>query len=163
MREKKSEDIPKVLEERSKKALSLIVENSIYFAHPVNYYFGSNFNVHGTKEIELLKIISEKFEEYIPHNPNQPFHQENYQYWKQTTGKGMNYYFDIILPKMSAGIGLSFNDGFFGTGVFGELENIQNQDKPIYEINEAGIITPINKLDHSRSLSIEETRKRIYG
>jgi hypothetical protein len=152
-----------ILNERINYALSMIKENSIYFAHPVNYYMGSSLNAHENKEDELIKIISKNFPEYAVHNPNQKHHQENYQIWKKETGSGMKYYFDIILPRMSAGIGLTFEDNMLGAGVFGELEKILELGKPIYEINENGIIFPIKKMDTSRKLSIEETQGRIYG
>lgn len=36
-------------------------------------------------------------------------------------------------------------------------------EKPIWKINLEGIINPILKLDITKKLSIEETRKRVYN
>jgi len=126
----------------------------IYFGHPINFY-----NV--PKESELIEIIKKRFPKFSLENPNQPHHQENYQRYKKETGRGMNYYFQEVLPKMDAGIFLSFEDGNFGIGVFGEAEFLFNQRKPIWEINLGGKITPM-LIDYSKMLSMEETRKRIY-
>ena len=63
---------------------------------------------------------------------------------------------------MSVGVFLPFVDGMFGAGVFGEAEFLQKRDKSIFQIDWAGMISPM-KIDLSRKLSIEETRKRVYG
>ncbi|OYT36507.1 hypothetical protein B6U91_01030 [Candidatus Pacearchaeota archaeon ex4484_71] len=151
-----------IVEEGIKSALSLIAPDSMYFAHPVNFYEGSKFNSHGKTESNLIKKISREFPNYKIHNPNQSIHQENYQLWKKQFGNGMKYYFEVVLPKMSACIYLVFEDGMIGKGVFGEAEHLLQAKKPVWEINENGIITPISKMDHSRMLSVEETRERVY-
>lgn len=151
-----------ILEENAQKAISLIKSSPIYFAHPVNYYIGSNFNTHGNIEKELIKIIQKNFPNNSVYNPNQTHNQENYKIWKEMTGSGMKYFFDIILPHMVGGVGLSFEDGMFGAGVFGELEYLLKNNKPIYEIDKMGLIFPIKNLDYSKKLSIEETQKRVY-
>jgi hypothetical protein len=126
----------------------------IYFGHPVNFY-----NI--PKELELIKIIEKEFPLFIVENPNQPHHQEGYQRYKRETGKGMDYYFREVLPKMAVGIFLPFEDGKFGAGVFGEAEFLYNREKLIYEINLDGKTNPLS-LDFSKKLSIDETRKRVY-
>ena len=150
------------LEERANYAISKIKENSIYFAHPVNYYVGGKFNVHGDKETELMQCLSKEFPEYNPYNPNQTYNQENYVFWKENTGSGMDYFYDVILSNMEAGVVLPFEDGMIGAGAFGEMEYLQTSRKPIWEINESGIITPIKELDYSRKLSVPDTQARVY-
>lgn len=150
-----------LLEQRAKEAVSMIFSPAIYFAHPVNYYVGSKFNTHGNKENELVEIIFRNLP-YAVYNPNQLHNQENYVLWKNETGSGMNYYFDVILPHMDAGIVLPFEDGMIGAGAFGEIEKFVLSSRPAYEITESGIITPIKKLDYSRKLSIEDTQLRVY-
>ena len=127
----------------------------IYFGHPVNFY-------NTDKEEELVAIIEEEMPGYDIENPNQPKHQEGYQSFKREKGNGMKYYFEEVLPDMDAGIFLSFEDKMFGAGVYGEAENIFHQGKPIFEITTKGSINPMT-LDRSRFLSIEDTRKRVYG
>jgi hypothetical protein len=131
-------------------------KKTMYFGHPVNFY-------NTPKESELLRIIKEFFPDFEIENPNQPHHSENYQKWKIEKGKGMLYYFEKVLPRMDAGTFLSFEDGMFGAGVFGEAEWLYKKEKPIYEITVGGIITPLSSLDYSRCLSIEETIERIRG
>jgi len=144
-----------VLEERSKKALSMIQPNSIYFAHPINFY-------NTPHERDLIKKITGFFPEYHVENPNQTHHQENYPIWKQETGSGMNYYLDIILPYMDAGIYLPFQDGMIGAGIFGEMEFLYNFGKNIWQINHNKQISRIFNLDLTKRLSVEDTKKRVY-
>jgi hypothetical protein len=126
----------------------------MYFGHPISFY-GIPI------EAELVKAISSKFPEFEVVNPNQPYFQEGYQKWKRETGNGMNFYFQEILPSMSAGTFLAFpEDRKLGAGVWGEAENISKRG-PIYEVNLNFEIYPL-LLDLTRKLSIEETRARIY-
>ena len=127
---------------------------SIYFGHPISFY-------DIPLEIELVKIIERELPTFQVENPNQPHHQEGYQrYSKQ--GRGMDYFFQEVLPATSAGVFLTFEDGNFGAGVFGEAEFLHQQGKPIYEISIDGVINSMS-LDFARKLSIEETRARVYG
>ncbi len=96
-------------------------------------------------------------------NPNKLIHQKNYQKWKKECGDGMLYYFKEVLPKMDSGIFLPFEDGMFGKRVFGEMKKLGDLGKPLWEIGFRGKINSIDKIDYSRELSVEETRKRIYG
>lgn len=144
------------INERIKQAQGLIKSPAIYFGHPVNFY-------NTDKERELAGIIKKEFPEYNLENPNQFHHQENYKIWKDELGSGMKYYFDIILPKMEAGIFLPFEDGMWGLGVFGEAEAIFSKGYPIWKIDLNGNVDRVKSLDYSKKLSIEETRKRVYG
>jgi len=153
-----------MLSKRVWEAVKKISPNSVYFAHPVNYYIGSEFNVHGDAEERLIGDIQRRFPGHVVFNPNQEFNQENYVLWKNETGSGMNYYFDVILPRMDMGVGLSFpEDGMFGAGVYGELEKLHEMGKDIFEIRESGVVIPMGCLDKKRKLSIEQTRERVYG
>jgi len=128
-------------------------KNYLYFAHQVDL-----FNT--KKEEELVKTLEEVFPEYEIYNPNQEHNQENYKLWKEETGSGMNYYYDVILPHIDAGAYISFQDGMIGAGAFHEMEYLFREDKPIWEIDWNHDIEKINFLDYSRKLSIEETRAR---
>ena len=143
-------------EDRAAKAVSLIKNPSIYFGHPVNVY-------NTEKERKLIGAIMNFFPHFNIENPNQSHHQENYKIWREKTETGMNYYFDIILPEMYAGIFLPFEDGMWGKGVFREALNLHNRKVPIWEINFDEKIHKISKLNYSKYLSIEETIRRTYG
>jgi len=155
---KEVNNIPKVLEERTNHALSLILPESIYFAHPIDIY-----------NTYYEKLLAEQLFSLFPkkniYNPNQKHNQENYKLWKEETGSGMNYYFDVVLPNKNivGGVYLPFEDGMIGAGIFGEMEKLHELDKPIFEIKTPKIIEKINKLDISRKLSVEQTRERVYA
>ncbi len=128
----------------------------VYFGHPVNLY-------HTPKEAELEQKINEFFPELNIENPNRKIHGEGYQTWKKKTGNGMKYFYNQVLPNVKKGIFLPFEDGKFGAGVFKEAKWLADRGVDIYEINLNGEITKIKNLDSIRCLSIEETRKRVYG
>jgi hypothetical protein len=130
------------------------MKNKIYFGHPIDTY-------NTAKECILIECIEKYFPEYDIENPNQFHHQQNYYKYKLEKGNGMLYYFSEVLPKMMAGVFLPFKDDMFGAGVYGEANFLYQQNKPIFEINRKGIIKTLI-LDSKRSLSIEETRKRVY-
>jgi hypothetical protein len=124
----------------------------IYFGHPLSVY-------NTPKEKKLISIIEETFPHSEVENPNQPHHAQGYQDWKKQKGNGMLYYYEKVLPQMSAGVFLPFEDGMWGAGVFNEADFLQKHQKPIYEINFNGEIY-IAILDLSKKLSIDETRVR---
>lgn len=74
----------------------MLIKPPMYLEHPVNFY-------NTKKEKELITAIQKKFPDYDVENPNQTIHKDNYLKWKERTGNGMNYYFKIVLPKMTAG------------------------------------------------------------
>lgn len=126
----------------------------IYFGHPVNFY-------NTEKEKELIERIKKAFPGTEIENPNQPHHKKGYQRYKKGAGDGMDYFFKEVLPLCQKGVFMSFEDGNFGAGVFGEAELMKASGKLIHEINLEGIIKNMI-LDYSRALSVEETRKRVY-
>lgn len=107
----------------------------IYFAHPVNLYGD---------------LLEEAFLRFIAHyltdgnldaieNPNQPHHQEGYRVWaarakeNSTQHRGMNYFFDEVLPKCKGGcVALPFLDGRMGLGVAGEAKWFLERSMPVW-------------------------------
>ena len=127
----------------------------IYFAHPISFY-------DVPREVELIKAIEKRFPSFQVENPNQPQHQAGYERYTKMPGKrGMDYFFEEVLPAMAAGVFLTFEDGKFGAGVVGEAEFLTHRGKPIYEIDIEGKIIEM-LLNPSRNLSIDETRARVY-
>lgn len=127
----------------------------LYFGHPIN------FN-NTPKERQLVSKIEAEFSSCIIENPNSPVHQEGYRRFKAERQNGMLYYFEEVLPKMAGGVFLPFDDGFFGAGVYGEARFLHERHKPIFQITLHGAISILD-IREARALSVEETRKRVYG
>ena len=123
----------------------------LWFAYPMIYW-------NKPEEKRLIEIIKEKIPEYHLETANTPEHDLNYNLWKRN-GNGQDYYFQIVLPKMDAGIFLAFPDKMFGAGAFSEAEFLDKNGKSILEINLEGIIVQM-EINPIRRLSIEETRRR---
>jgi len=124
---------------------------AMYFGHPVNTY-------NTPLETELMETLQLAFKEKHIENPNQLKHQEGYK------RVGMNYYFDEVLPTMAAGVFLSFPDGKFGAGVFGEAERMVSLSRGIWTVTYDRVIKSVKDIEvlRSRALTVEETRQRIY-
>jgi len=130
-------------------------KSKIYFGHPINFY-------NTQKEKSLIESIHANFAGFEVVSPHEKFHQMRYQHYKNSRGDGMAYFFEEVLPQMDAGVFLAFEDGMFGRGAFREANFLNRLKKPVYEIKLEGIILPL-QVDDSRMLSVEETRKRVYG
>jgi len=126
----------------------------IYFGHPIDIY-------NTPLEEFLIQSIEELFTGFVVENPGDLHHEEGYQKWKRETGNGMDYFFKQVLPRMSAGVFLPFEDGLWGAGVYKEAEFLHDQGKPIWEISRNGYIQPM-VLHLASVLSVEETRKRVH-
>lgn len=132
--------------------------NKLYFGHPVNVY--------GTElESKLIEIIRRHFQDWELENPNQVRHQAAYKDYKKNTGRGMDYYFNEVLPGCDGGIFLPFRDLKLGAGVFGEAEFLHLHRKPVWEITHSGVISLVMYWStvEKRVLSVDETRARVYG
>ncbi len=128
-------------------------KSKLYFGHPINVY--------GTElEKELIETIARSFPGWQIENPNQKHHEESYQRYADSGGRGMDYYFREVLPKCHGGIFLPFRDGKYGAGVFGEAEFLQKQGCRIWQITDTGYISRL-ELSASLALSVYETRSRI--
>jgi len=94
----------------------------IYFAHAVNSY---NTPIESAAEALIAQVFADGDLALIE-NPNRPYHQKGYKEWAQrakqssTQHKGMNYFYDLVLPVCDAGIAMPFLDGKMGLGVAGE-------------------------------------------
>ena len=128
----------------------------LYFGHPVNVY--------GTSlEEGLLAEIGEAFAGWDILNPSGPEHEEGYQRYKREGKRGMQYFFQEVLPNCEGGIFLPFLDGMFGKGVAGEAEWLLERNKPVWTISVARECSITRQLlfPENRILSVEETRERI--
>lgn len=136
----------------------------IYFGHPVNTYAPRACDG-GKLEKQLMSDIQSMHPDCIIENPNQPKHQEGYQKWSEKEGKrGMDYFYEEILPNCDEGVFLAFRDGKWGAGVFGEAKAMANAGKKIFEIfkNVNWYITPIAiSVMSNHVLTVKETRARI--
>ena len=128
-------------------------KNIMYFGHPVNVY--------GTElEKILIAKISRRFPNCLIENPNQEKHQAGYTRWKKETSNGMQYYFFEVLPFCDTGIFLPFRDGVWGAGVYSEAKFFR---APWVWMIDADVNIRLVDLASVHALTIEETRKRIYG
>lgn len=126
----------------------------VYFAHPVNVY---------DTELErgLLQEIAAAFPQYEILNPNAPEHRDGYQTYKEATGRGMDYFFQNVLPRAQACVVLAFRDCMFGTGTAAEALWFLRQGFPVWEIGPMGSIVERENIPDDQILSVEETRARI--
>lgn len=103
-----------------------------YFAHQVNAY---NTDL----EASVVALIAQYFGIRIGAivNPNTPEHQEGYtrhaanrKNLADTTHKGMDYFFDEVLPQCDSGVMWGYLDGRIGLGVAGEMQKLLKANKP---------------------------------
>lgn len=105
----------------------------LYFAHAVNSY-------NTLLEKTIIGLIYNHFPKATIENPNQPHHQVGYRKYAQrtkesgATHKGMNYFFDEVLPKCDECIAMPFLDGRMGLGVAGEAKWFASRDIPVWVV-----------------------------
>lgn len=98
--------------------------NKIYFAHPVNIYDQPIENAFA----RLIAHYLTNDELSLIENPNQPKHQNGYDSYSKRLKengldhKGMNYFYDEVLPNCNSCAGVPFLDGRVGLGVAGEMK-----------------------------------------
>jgi hypothetical protein len=125
-------------------------------------YFGHPINVYGTPlQEDLLAAIAEAFPDWEIVNPGEPEHEAAYQRYVAEGKRGMQYFFEEVLPSCDGGVFLPFADGAWGKGVFGEAEVIARQGGPLWKIFPDGRVEPASIGGFGRVLSVEETRERI--
>lgn len=143
----------------------------VYFAHTINCY-GTDL------EKKLLELIRNFFGEKTDvENPNQPHHQEGYKTWKEMykdhpVKSGMDYFYEMVLPKCNKCICQTFLDGKWGAGVAHEAAFFIARNQPVWVIEPLTLeIRRISRkekkmiLENNPNLvlSIEQTRTRIWG
>jgi hypothetical protein len=133
----------------------------LYFAHPINTY---NTDL----EHELIQKIHEHFDrDIIIVNPSDLVHQvmvmdiKSFYDDAELASKKVMQYFLCIVASCQGGIGLPFQDGVFGAGVYKELERIAQNHHTIWSITHRGDIEIISNLSALTPLSVDETRARI--
>ena len=125
----------------------------MYFAHPINVY-------DTPLEAFLLERIRRTFPSWEIENPNRPHHQRGYQERLAKTGRGMDYYYEDVLPLCNGCIALPFIDGAWGTGVFGESKHLARLGAVTFRISHRGVIRPMI-FRRQNVLTVDETRSRI--
>lgn len=106
----------------------------LYFAHPTNTY-------NTTLEDTAIGLIVSSLH-VVVENPNQERHQVGYaEYRKRSedarTGRGMGYFFDVVLPTCDGCVALVFLDGKVGAGVAGEIAFCIERGQPVYFVEPA--------------------------
>jgi hypothetical protein len=111
-----------------------------YFAHQINGYSTAL-----ERSVEALAAdffgIPQKYDESIGagiENPNQKHHQEAVKVLSKrarladTNHKGMNHFFDVVLPGCDSGFAWPYLDGRMGLGVAGEIKWLLERDRPVF-------------------------------
>ena len=117
---------------------SLNVLSRPYFAHPVNTY-------NTPLESAAMKFIERALPGAEVENPNQPHHRVGYARYAErakessTTHKGMNYFFDEVLPGCDSCIAMPFLDGRMGLGVAGEAKKFAEKNMFV------GVVFPVER------------------
>lgn len=130
------------------------MRNRLYFGHPVNTY---NIEL----ETQLLEAIVREFPDWEIENPNQKKHQEGYKKWMEETGNGMKYFTEEVLPSCDGGVFLAFRDGKWGAGVAKEGIYFLERDLAVCEVTLDFEFNSLDEFSADRTLSVDETRKRI--
>ena len=106
----------------------------VYFAHPINSY-----DTH--LEDAAIRFIADKVAGGVVQrveNPNQPHHEARYREYSKraklsgTDHKGMNYFYDEVLPKCGSCVALPYLDGKLGLGVAGEALWFLDHSLPVW-------------------------------
>jgi len=120
----------KLIEQIIDRDMETQVPHRPYFAHQVNAY---NTDI----EASVLLLIGRYFG-IIPAtivNPNTPEHQEGYTRYAGNrknladAHKGMDYFFDEVLPRCDSGVMWGYLDGRIGLGVAGEMQKLLRAGK----------------------------------
>ena len=106
-----------------------------YFAHAVNTY-------HTSLERSMVALIARYFgiQPGDVENPNQPYHQAGYdEYAKRPRPsdvghKGMNYFYDEVLPSCNSCVAMPFLDSRMGLGVASEAKWFVEHQLPVHLI-----------------------------
>ena len=117
------------------------MEGKIYFAHPVNIYNTAIENAFIALITHELCNGDPMAIEMAIENPNQPHHQVGYTNFAQRlkesglNHKGMNYFFEEVLPYCAGCVAVPFLDSRFGLGVAGELRWFVERNQPVWFVS----------------------------
>lgn len=115
----------------------------VYFAHPVNIY---DTPLEMALERFIIHMLFKDDTDAIE-NPNQPHHQVGYTDYaaraKQSDvkHKGMNYFYDVVLPNCESCVAFPFLDGLVGLGVAGEARWFAEHGQPVWFIEPTRVPT----------------------
>lgn len=108
-------------------------KSRLYFAHPANIY-------NAPLEDAVIQLIVEHFLDAVVENPNQPHHRVGYDKYAErvklssTAHKGMNYFYDEVLPQCDGCVVMPFLDGRMGLGVAGEAKWFVERSLPVWTV-----------------------------
>ena len=117
--------------------------SKLYFAHPVNTY-------KTLLEEAIVQFITHIFPNDEIENPNQPHHQEGYKAYAKraqesdTKHRGMNYFYDKVLPECNGCVVMPFLDARLGLGVAGESGWYVKREMPAWFIEPTREVTQEN-------------------
>lgn len=117
----------------------------IYYAHPVTWY---DTPAEADDVARLERILGAPVL-----NPNGQDHQAGYDV------RGMDYFFEDVLPQCSACVVRSFRDGMIGAGVWSEAAWFARRGMAVLETYAHGLM-PFS-FDERRRLSLDAGRVRV--
>src|SRR3989338_602637 len=110
------------------------MDKKIYFAHAINTY-GTDIEKAAEQLISHVLCVGDRGQ---IENPNTPIHQKGYTECAKRAEQadknhgGMNYFFDLVLPKCGGCVTMPFLDGKFGLGVAGEALWFADRGKTVW-------------------------------
>lgn len=139
----------------------------VYFAHTVSLYDTALEDA--TVYFIADKVAGGRVEGV--ENPNQPHHQEGYKKYaervkkSQKNHKGMNYFYDEVLPECGSCVAMPFLDGKVGLGVAGEVLWFIDRNLPVWymEPKETIYIVDIDRFITSPPMSDLFTLRKFTG
>lgn len=126
-----------------------VINKPVYYAHPVWFYNTADERADVEEIARQLGAVL---------NPNTPAHDEAYKARKATTGNGMGYFLEDVLPGCGACVFRADADGKVSSGVAIEVAWFVEHGLPTYELTVEGLVPAT--VDPARVLTIEESRAR---
>ncbi len=139
--------------------------------HSLKVYFAHHLN--GTAlQAACLTAISLAFRGCEIVNPDSPENRAAYLAQKASTGSGMAYFTESVIPSCDACAFLACPDGKITSGVWMEIERAAELGKPLYEVCDLGAWISHGRMFCMRepdtieelrvfALTLEETLRRI--
>lgn len=128
----------------------LEAQQPVYYAHPIWFY-------NTDREREDIEEICRQLGSVL--NPNAPEHEAGYQKRKASTGSGMGYFLEDVLPMCRSCVFRADYDGSVSSGVALEVKWFAERGLPTYELTPEGSLVPA-VIDPTRVLTIDESRRR---
>lgn len=123
----------------------------LYFAHPMSEY-------RTPLERKALAAIRKRFPKHEVVNPSDPIFCAAVDTLYPLTGFDL---FDAVARYSNVVVAMPFSDYVHGAGVFSEIASAQRGGAKLFEIDPSTLRIKTLEFKKVRSLSVEQTKKRI--